>query len=1249
MAKWQKVITSGSSAELAHVTASGGFRTTGTASFGDITGTVSTATQAKIDHDSLLNFVANEHIDHSGVSVIAGTGLTGGGTIAANRTLNVIGGDGITANANDIAITAAQTTITSILATDLVIGEDAQTKIDFETANEIHLDANNNQIVNIRAGGIVVTGDITASAGISASQFNTNYGPAAALGPGTGSFGHVTASFGGDGSRLINVTATAIDIDGLSALGGTGLHQSQDHFMFSDNGTEKKITFSNLEDAIFGNVSGDATIAAGGALTIANTAVETGMLADDAVDADKLAANAVVNASVASSAAIAYSKLAAMTSARILVGNGSNVATVVAVSGDATLANNGAVTLAAAQTNVNSILATDLVLGEDSQTKIDFETANEIHLDANNNQIVNVRAGGIVVTGDITASAGISASQFNTNYGPAVALGPGTGSFGHVTASFGGDGSRLINVAAASVDIDGLSALGGTGLHQSQDHFMFSDNGTEKKITFSNLEDAIFGNVSGDATIAAGGALTIAANAVEGSMLNSNVAGTGLTVAGNNIDIEASQTAITSILATDLVLGEDSQTKIDFETANEIHLDANNAQVVNVRAGGIVVTGDVTASAGISASGFTTPLGTVTAFSGAFSSISASGNTFATIATATQGTIDHDSLANFVANEHIDHSGVSVVAGTGLTGGGTIAANRTLNVIGGDGITANANDIAVTAAQTTITSIFATDLKMGEDDQTKIDFETANEIHLDANNNQIVNIRAGGIVVTGDITASAGISASQFNTNYGPAAALGPGTGSFGHVTASFGGDGSRLINVAAASVDIDGLSALGGTGLHQSQDHFMFSDNGTEKKITFSNLEDAIFGNVSGDATIAAGGALTIGAGTVEHSMLNDNIISGQGAMTAVAQADLLMIDDGPGTVKKITFSHFEDEIFGNLSGDATVAAGGAVTLAAAQTNVNSILATDLVLGEDAQTKIDFETANEIHLDTNNNQIANIRAGGIEVTGQITASSGISASHFQTSFAPAAALKPGTGSFGRVTASFAGDGADLINVTAASIGLTDGRIFVGNDSNVATAVAVSGDITINSSGVVTLGTVGANHVTEISNLTAGEGAQLENINSVTISNTQWGYVGAMDQAVQTDSNVQFNNLNVDGNLVVAGTASFEETANLNVKDRFISLASGSTAGGDGGIVVNQALGNVPSGSAFGYEAGTADRWAVQANFVPTGSAMVPDAYMGIVTFNTNAPTGNPQYGGANYGYGNIHVDTDDGEIYIFA
>ena len=57
----------------------------------------------------------------------------------------------------------------------------------------------------------------------------------------------VTASggFSGDGSGLTGITATSVDIDGLSALGGTGVAQG-DHFIFSDGGTEKKITFSNL-------------------------------------------------------------------------------------------------------------------------------------------------------------------------------------------------------------------------------------------------------------------------------------------------------------------------------------------------------------------------------------------------------------------------------------------------------------------------------------------------------------------------------------------------------------------------------------------------------------------------------------------------------------------------------------------------------------------------------------------------------------------------------------------------------------------------------------------------------------------------------------------------------------------------------------------------------------------------------------------------------------------------------------------
>jgi hypothetical protein len=99
---------------------------TGLSGGGDITSTRTLTTDdSAIVHDNLSGFVANEHIDHSGVSITAGAGLTGGGDITATRDIAVGAGTGVTVNADDIAIgqdvgTNADVTFNSVTSDDFI-------------------------------------------------------------------------------------------------------------------------------------------------------------------------------------------------------------------------------------------------------------------------------------------------------------------------------------------------------------------------------------------------------------------------------------------------------------------------------------------------------------------------------------------------------------------------------------------------------------------------------------------------------------------------------------------------------------------------------------------------------------------------------------------------------------------------------------------------------------------------------------------------------------------------------------------------------------------------------------------------------------------------------------------------------------------------------------------------------------------------------------------------------------------------
>ena len=289
-----------------------------------------------------------------------------------------------------------------------------------------------------------------------------------------------------------------------------------------------------------------------------------------------------------------------------------------------------------------------------------------------------------------------------------------------------------------------------------------------RNITLTGELDAGSLDVSGDADI--DGTLEADAITVDGvalatyirdtvgtNMLSSNTE-SGITVtydtSNDNIDfaIDAAQTGITSLLATDIKIGEDDQTKIDFETADEIHFYANNVSLIsltNANSGDAVLTVP-TADKNFTVKG-TDGSSAVTALD---IDMAASGDaTFNNKVIAAEldisGNVDVDGTLEADA---ITVDGVALGTFIRDTVGTNMVSSNTESGITVTYDTSNDNiDFAIDAAQTGITSLLATDIKIGEDDQTKIDFETADEIHFYANNVSLISLtneNSGDAVLT---------------------------------------------------------------------------------------------------------------------------------------------------------------------------------------------------------------------------------------------------------------------------------------------------------------------------------------------------------------------------------------------------------------------------------------------------------------------------------------------------------------------
>jgi hypothetical protein len=134
-------------------------------------------------------------------------------------------------------------------------------------------------------------------------------------------------------------------------------------------------------------------------------------------------------------------------------------------------------------------------------------------------------------------------------------------------------------------------------------------------------------------------------------------------------------------------------------------------------------------------------------------------------------------------------------------------------------------------------------------------------------------------------------------------------------------------------------------------------------------------------------------------------------------------------------------------------------------------------------------------------------------------------------------------------------------------------------------------------------------------------------------------------------------NATITGNLSVAGTASFTNTDNLNIKDKFILINSGSTSLADSGWITQYNAAG--SGSAFYLEAGTANdagpygRFAVAFDAIGTSTALTPSEYVVTAKINQiSAPTTAvpPTWGTGSSGAGNMWImNNAAGDIYIYS